>query len=119
MSRDAYNTKFTSIVLKALYNLNVSFHLISSRLLFSSQENDEEEFDMCGYVKECQQFCHENDIDVAIATRDMADICHAAYASYCQINTMALVYFRSLLHWTNCVRIKFLTLGQSHTVLLK
>ena len=33
---------------------------------------------MCCYVKHCQKFCHENDIDVAIATRDMADICHAA-----------------------------------------
>ena len=80
--RDAYNIKFISVTLKALHDANISFHLIESNLLYSSRDDDEAEFNMCGYVKECEQYCLENNIDIVIATRDMADICHAAL---CQI----------------------------------
>lgn len=78
--RDHQQCEHLAVVARALYNLDLRFHFFESKLLFSSRDDDEE-FDMCGYVDECVALCKSQDVEVLLATRDMADIVHAALAT--------------------------------------
>ena len=73
---------------KALHGADLSFHLLESKLLFSSrsEEDEEKEFDMLVYLKECEDFClgrrageeAKKGEFAVIGTRDVADLIQAA-----------------------------------------